>query len=248
MGLDFINRIAKTCVAALLASAVIACSLMAQADSDRAAWNAMMVSPIGALVPLARDPLDDDARQPKVWIRYGRWRYDADDAIHNNIGVTVFQPIDLPLPASELALTAGYVSLSCSMCPPWVTGGASVSSTFWQDGEIGERLSSIGIRADVGGAHYRGSSQTSAVSFASTMVVNFGAPMTETWHFSTTLAPGVGMGRIALADGVHHGIRRTLGGALSLIHRSGLALNVGLQKIMIAHGPTEIGAALGWHP
>jgi len=231
----------------MLVSGVVACGLAAQSDSDRAAWNAMMLSPMGALAPVARDPIDDDARQANVWIRYGRWRYDVDDAIHNNVGVTVFRPIPFPLGSGELSLTGAYVSLSCSMCPSWISGGASLSSTLWQQGEIDEPWSSLGVRADIGGAHYRGSSQTDAGSFAAAAVAGLGVPLILNWHLSATMSPGIGAGRIALADGIHSGTRRTLGAALALIHASGLALNVGIQKIMIAGGPTQVGAGLGWN-
>jgi hypothetical protein len=246
MGLQRGGRITKMSVGALLASGAVACVLSAQSDSDRAAWNAMMLSPVGALAPLARDPIDDDVRQANVWIRYGRWRYDVDDAIHNNIGVTVFRAIPFPLPSTELSLTGAYVSLSCSLCPPWISGGASLSSMLWQQGEVDDRWTSLGVRADIGGAHYRGSSETDAGSFAAAVVAGLGVPLVLNWHLSATMSPGVGLGRIALADGVHSGTRRTLGGALALIHASGFALNVGLQKIMIAGGPIEIGAGLGW--
>lgn len=247
MGLQRVRRITKVLLGALMASGVVACALVAQTDSDRAAWNAMMLSPVGALAPLARDPIDDETRQADVWVRYGRWRYDVDDAIHNTVGVTVSRPIPFPLESTELSLTGAYVSLSCSMCPSWISGGASLSSTLWQQGEIDEPFASLGVRADVGGAHYRGSSQTDAGSFATAVVAGLGVPLILNWHLSATMSPGIGTGRIALADGIHSGTRRTLGAALALIHASGLALNVGWQKVLIAGGPTEVGAALGWN-
>ena len=247
MGLQRVRRITKMLLRAMLASGVVACALVAQSESDRAAWNAMMLSPVGALAPLARDPIDDDTRQANAWLRYGRWRYDVDDAIHNTVGVTVSRPIPFPLASTELSLTGAYVSLSCSMCPSWISGGVSVSSTLVQRGEIDGTFTSLGVRSDVGGAHYRGSSQTDAGSFATAVVAELGVPLILNWHLSVTISPGIGTGRIALADGIHSGTRRTLGAALALIHASGLALNVGMQKVMIAGGPTEVGAALGWN-
>ncbi len=247
MGLELVRRITKMIAGALLASGVVACALAAQSDSDRAPWDAMMLSPLGALAPLARDPIDDDARQPNVWIRYGRWRYDVTDAIHNNIGVTVFKPIPFPLPSTEVSLTGAYVSLSCSLCPSWVSAGGSLSSLLWQQGEIDDVWSSLGVRADIGGAHYRGSSQMDAGSFATAVVAGFGVPLILNWHLSATMSPGIGVGRIALADGIHSGTRRILGAAVALVHESGLALNVGMQRVMIAGGPTEVGAGLGWN-
>lgn len=246
MGLKCGRRITKTLTVTLMASAFVTSVVQAQTLSDRAAWNAMMLSPIGALAPVSRDPLDDDEHQPGVWVRYGRWRYNADDAIHNNVGVSVFHPIPFPLESTELSVTVAYVSLSCSMCPPWISGGVGLSSTVWQAGEIDEQFATLGVRTEVGGAHYRGTSQTEAASLSTAIVGGVGVPLSDSWHISATVSPGIGSGRVALADGVHSGSRPTLGGAVALIHKSGLALNIGMQKVLIAGGPAEIGAALGW--
>jgi len=101
--------------AVVLTAGIIPCALGAQSAADRAAWNAMILSPLGALAPLARAPLDDDVPQSKVWLRYGQWKYDVDDAIHSNIGITVFRR--LPLASTELSLTGASLPLSCASCP-----------------------------------------------------------------------------------------------------------------------------------
>ena len=228
-----------------LASGVIPGAVAAQSASDRAAWDALILSTIGALAPLARDPVDDDARQSNVWLRYGRWRYDVDDAIHNNIGLTVFRR--LPFASSELSLTGAYISLSCATCPSWISGGAGLQSTVWQTGPVDEPSGSVGLRADVGGSRYRGTSQTTAASAAGAVVLGVGLPLTGKSHVSATVSPGIGVGRIALVDGIHSGVRPTLGAALAWIRSSGLTVNLGMQRIVIAGGPTQLGAGIGWN-
>jgi hypothetical protein len=220
-------------------------AVVAQSAGDRAAWDALVLSPVGALAPLARDPVDDDARQSNVWLRYGRWRYDADDVIHNNTGLTVFH--QLPFCTSELSLTGAYLSLSCATCPSWISGGVGLQSTLWQTGGADERSGNIGFRADVGGSRYRGTSQTTAASASGAAVVGAGLPFIGESHLSATVSPGIGAGRIALIDGIHSGTRRTLGAALAWIHASGLTVNLGMQRILIAGGPTELGAGIGWN-
>jgi hypothetical protein len=205
----------------------------------------MILSPIGALAPLVRDPVDDEARQSNVWLRYSRWKYDVNDATHNNTGVTVFRA--LPFASSELSITGAYLSLSCALCPSWISGGASLQSTLWQHGTIEEGSSSVGLRADVGGAHYRGSSETTAASATGAVVVGVGLPLTGHSHLSASVSPGIGVGRIALADGIHSGARRTLGAAIAWIHSSGLAINLGMQRIAMARGPNQVGAGIGWN-
>jgi hypothetical protein len=237
------RRFAAVRATVFLAAGVIPCALAAQSASDRAAWNALILSPIGALAPLARDA-GDDGSESNVWLRYGRWRYDVDDAIHNNTGVTVFR--ELPFASSELSITGAYLSLSCAACPSWVSGGVGLQSSLWQHGSREEGSASVGLRTDVGGAHYRGESQTSAASAASALIVSVGRPFFRESHLSATVSPGFGMGRIALIDGIHNGARPTLGAALAWTFKSGLALNIGMQRIVIAGGPTQLGAGLGW--
>jgi len=230
--------------AVFLTAGIVPCALGAQSAGDRAAWDAMILSPLGALAPLARAPVDDDVPQSKVWLRYGQWKYDVDDAIHNNIGITVFRR--LPLASTELSITGAYLSLSCASCPSWVSGGVSLQSTLWQGGVGEEPFASVGLRTDVGGAHYRGESQTTAASAASELVVGVGRSFIRQSHLSATVSPGFGMGRIALVDGIHNGFRPTLGAALAWTFKSGLGLNIGMQRIIIAGGPTQLGAGLGW--
>jgi len=227
-----------------LASGMIPGAVAAQSANDRAAWDALILSPIGALAPLARDPIDDDARQSNVWLRYGRWRYDVDDAIHNNVGLTVFR--QLPFASSELSVTGAYLSLSCATCPSWVSGGAGLQSTVWQTGAVDERSGSVGLRADVGGSRYRGTSQTTAASAAASVVLGVGLPLIGRSHVSATVSPGIGFGQIALVDGIHSGVRPTLGAALAWIHSSGFTVDLGMQRIVIAGGPTQLGAGIGW--
>ena len=230
-------------VGVFLASGVIPCAVAAQSASDRGAWDALILSPIGSLAPVARDPVDDDAPQSELWLRYGRWRSSARDASHNSTAVTVFRRV--PFANSELSITGAYLSLSCAMCPLWVSGGASLQSTIWQRGDSKERSGSVALRAEVGGAHYRGGSQTTAASAATIVVVGAGLPIGQS-RLSAAVSPGIGVGRIALVDGIHTGTRRTLGAALAWTHSSGVAVNFGMQRIMIAGGPTQLGAGLAW--
>jgi hypothetical protein len=56
--------------------------------SDLAAYNALIVAPVGALPALALD--DGHARPDReaLAVSYGQWRFDIDDAIHHSIGLT----------------------------------------------------------------------------------------------------------------------------------------------------------------
>jgi hypothetical protein len=245
MGQQLVRRVATVWAGALLASGVIPCALVAQSSSDRAARDGLILSPVGALAPLAREPIDeDDDDQSDVWFRYGRWRYDVDDAIHTNIGITVFRRI--PFASSELSLTGAYLSLSCSTCASWVLGGASLQSTLWQRDFLEASSASLALRADVGGAHYLGDIHAAAASAASTLVMSVGLPFIRESHLSAAVSPGFGIGRMYFADRVHGGARPILGAALTWTLSSGVGVNLGMQRIVIAGGPTQVGLGVGW--
>ena len=97
MGRQLFRRVTRIWAGALLASGALPCVVAAQTIGDRAAWDALILSPIGALAPLARDPVDDEARQANVWLRYGRWRYDGNDAVHNNTGINRNRDISISI-------------------------------------------------------------------------------------------------------------------------------------------------------
>ena len=98
----------------------------------------------------------------------------------------------------------------------------------------------------MGGAHYRGEYQTTAASATSAVVFGVGRQFVGQSHLFASISPGIGIGRIALIDGIRTGARRTLGAALAWTHSSGVAVNLGIQRIMVARGPTQMGFGVGW--
>src|SRR5881397_1252943 len=83
-------------------------TLPAQSAADLAAWDGLMLSPFGALPPIASDA--HDAR-PALAIRYGRWGFNGDNAPHNNFGATVAIPLSAA--RSEITATGAYLSFTC---------------------------------------------------------------------------------------------------------------------------------------
>src|SRR5437867_2250129 len=78
-------------------------ALPAQSAADLAAWDGLMLSPFGALPPLARDGQDT---RNALAVRYGRWRFNGDDAPHNNFGATLAMPLSAA--RSEITATGAY--------------------------------------------------------------------------------------------------------------------------------------------
>jgi hypothetical protein len=63
---------------------------------------------------------------------------------------------------------------------------------------------------------------------------------------AVSLMPGVGIGRFSSVDETAYGTRPTLGAALAWSLRSGVVIDMGLQRVYIDGGPTQAGAGLSW--
>jgi hypothetical protein len=239
-----IGRTAVLAGGLLLATATISHTVAAQSAGALGAWDGLMLSPIGALAPIAHDGGEGNARQSDLWLRHGRWRYNVDDAIHNDFGVTLFRR---PRSAStELSFTAAYLSLSCPYCASWLSGGVGLQSTFRRVGAAEGAWRSLAFRADIGGARYLGEGHTTAASAAAAFVVSGGVPFVRRSHLSIALSEGCGIARTAYVEGIDGGMRPTLGAALAWTFHSGFSANVGMERIVLAEAPPQFGMALSW--
>lgn len=218
--------------------------LSAQSAGDLGAWDGLMLSPVGALAPLARDSGEPGSRQSNLWFRHGRWRYNVDDAIHSDFGVTLFRRRGGS--RTELELTGAYLALSCPNCSAWLSGGVGVETTIGRRGSINYPWRTLAVRADIGGARYLGEGHTTAASAALAWVFTAGRPFVAHSHLSFEFSEGFGIGRIAFVDGIDGGWRPILGTALAWTFDSGFGVNLGLQRVVLADAPPQVGVAMSW--
>jgi hypothetical protein len=220
----------------------------AQTASQLGAWDGLMLSPVGALAPLARGPGSADRRSTELSLRYGRWQYNADDAVHNTIGLTLSH--DLGFASAQVALTGAYLLVACSNCSNWRLGGIDLRSTFWnQDfaGETGRPITTgIGLRASVGGARYGGAERSTAGSAAISLPIDFAFPVSKRSEFCASIVPGFGFGRIASTDLVESGYRPMIGVALAWTFTATFGIDLGMQRVVITGGPVQLGAGFAW--
>lgn len=218
----------------------------AQSISQFAAWSALMLSPVGALPAVERDSRQL-SRGWEVDARYGRWRYDIDDAIHDDAGLTLSHAL---AGAVDLSVTGAYLSLSCGTCAGWISGGlqARVPLVNVHVASIGERdvSLSLGLRGDVGLAHYRGEGGANARSISGNVAITLETPAPLGSRLAFAVLPGIGGGRVVSVDLTAQDTRPMLGGTVAWTFRSGLALHAGIQRIVIDGGPSQLGLALSW--
>src|ERR1035437_1523257 len=118
-----------------LAAATLALTLAAwpresaaQSASQLGAWLGLMLSPVGALAPVAVDPREIAHGADVLSLRSGRWRYDVEDAVHDNIGLAWSH--SLGFARTQVTLTGAYGLVECPSCSTLVIGGIDLQSTL----------------------------------------------------------------------------------------------------------------------
>lgn len=221
----------------------------AQSTGDIAAWDALMVTPVGALPPRGHDALFGDSPRTELSFRYGRWRYDIDDAIHNDFGVTVTRAFGVA--HTSLSLTAAYLSLSCGTCSAWMSGGLEARTRLINRRIAGDSSRDVAVSAGVvasgGVARFLGDGHATAGSLAGAASFGVTFPVASS-RVSLTVLPGVGIGRFSSVDEDAYGTRPTLGASAACVLPWGMVADLGIQRIYIDGGPSQIGLGLSWAP
>jgi hypothetical protein len=219
-----------------------------QSAGQLGAWDGLMLSPAGALAPVARDPTDWASGVNEFSVRYGRWRYDADDAVHDNFGLTWTH--SLGFARAQVAITGAYELVECPTCFGWQLAGIDLQSTLWTHDfprASGRPVSAgVRLRVSLGGARYLGSEATTTTSAAVAVPIDIALPFAKTSSLCASIVPGFGFGRIAGPDEVESGLLPMIGGAVAWTITSRFGVDLGVQRIFISGGPTEIGAAFSW--
>ena len=219
----------------------------AQSLSKFAAWDALMLTPVGALPAIERGDAGELSPGWGFAGRYGRWRYDSDDAIHNDAGFSASHALAGRV---DVSLTGAFLSLSCGTCPGWVSGGLQARLPLLQRrlGAVGDDpvTGSIGFRGDVGVAHYLGEGGSNARSISGTAALSLAIPTPLGGRLAVTVLPGIGGGRVVSVDETAQDTLPIIGATVAWIFRAGLAVHAGIQRIVIDGGPSQLGVGLSW--
>lgn len=215
----------------------------AQALGDLAAWDGLVVSPVGA-VPSVVGPQGRDG----IVLRYGRWRYDADDAIHDDVGLTLFRQVGPH--GTRVSVTGGWLSLSCNDCQPWLSGGLDVETPLYarqlagnpQDGVVAE----LSLRLSGGGARYLGDGHAVGYSAAVLLPLSISAPVAGGSRVALGIAAGAGVGRLSSADNDAYGTLRIVGVGARFAFANGIVLEANEQWLALPRAPAQLGLSLGW--
>ena len=222
--------------------------IAAQSAGDLAAWNALVLSPVGAFPLRLSRSLWGDPAHTDMSLRYGRWQYDMDDAIHNDMGVTVGR--QLGAAHTGVSATLAYLSVSCGSCAAWVSGGIDVERALFATSRAPDSAArmraGVGLRASAGAARYLGTGGATASSIAGAATLDLAFAAIWSTQVMISLVPGVGIGRFSSPDETASGARPMLGGTLGWGIGRGVVIGVGVQRVSIDGGPTQAGGNLSW--
>ncbi len=240
-------RYPRAVFAALLCATFASSRLASQSVRDLAAFSSLIVSPIAALPPLANDNGTSTPDRSTFDARYGRWRVDINDAIHDNAGFTFTQRLGST--ATSISASAAYLSLSCQ-CAGWGSAGVSILSQLWSSALPGpqesRRSMHVGLNLAFGGARYAGPGAANAVSASGELELGGSTSFVASSRLSLSVFPGVGVGHYNSADLTGTGTRPMLGAAAAWKFRRGFSIDVGAEQVRLSGGPTQFGAGVSW--
>lgn len=241
-------RLLRTCVGIGAFLILAASPLQAQTSRQIGAWDALMLTPVGALTPTTHDPGDVPAGAQEIALRYGRWRYDADDAIHDNAGVTWSRRLGFA--HATVAATVGYSLTECRGCNGWINLGVDLrSEPLHRDvGTAFDRPITVGLglRGTIGEAVFRGPGSVTATSLALLVPFDASVPITRSSRLITTMVAGLGYGRIVSTRVAEAAVLPVIGGSVGWTITSQLAINLGWQQVLLVNTPSQFGLAISW--
>ena len=238
-------RLTLPAVAALLVGAA---PLQAQTGKQLAAWDALMLTPVGALTPTAHDPAPVAAGAQEIAVRYGRWKFDADDAIHDNVGFMWSR--HLAFLHSTFSAVAGYAMIECHSCDGWVMGGADLRTELWHGdvAEIVDRPVTVGagLRVAAGSAAYRGTGTGFASSLSAVVPLDASVPIGRSSRLLTSFVTGLGYGSLSGETTRSAAVLPIVGWSLAFFPGTHLGFNAGWQRVLLVNTPSQFGVALSW--
>ena len=204
-----------------------------------------MVSPMGAFIPTEGGATTEASRN-SLALRFGRWRYNADDAAHETYGLTYARAVGS---RSRASVTAAYVYVACVDCGGWGAWGVDFESRLLQvEGRQSLRraATNVGVRISAGGAGLRGPPHSIARTAALELPVGVRVHYRASHDVRVSLSPGVGYGNMWGPSGSDGGVLSMLGITVGSDLTSSLGMELGAHRVFIAGGPLDLGVSFAW--
>lgn len=232
---------------------LVASAASAQTAQNVAAYQSLLLTPVGALPPTATSSMTGVVQNGVQFaLRYGYVSNDNSGVSFNNVGATAILPMGL---GTTVSLTGGITApTSCGGCTAGVLlgvgGDARLTEMALGTGRDGSRII-FSLNGDVGFSNpklvTRNTMASGAVGLPIALVS--GGPA-NTMHFAPFVTPAFGFGRrevsvVTGSNATDSGTRFMLGAGILLYNQaSNVSFDLGAQHIAIAGGQTQIGLGL----
>lgn len=225
-----------------VAGLLVAAPLHAQVSSDDvSAYRALMLTPIGALPPIATSTIVGEVQSGAAFaLRYGYYGGGESLSSHNNFGATAILPLGL---GSTLSLTGGVGSGQGSN-GLMLSAGADTRITEMPFGSGADsRRLAIGVNGELGYGKPTGEHVIAgAVGLPFSLIP--GRMARDAMRIVPWVTPAFGFGneKFDNFDQTFSGSRFMLGGGLGLYNpASSVAFSVGVQYVSIQNAQLQVG-------
>ena len=217
---------------------------------DFAAYTAMMFTPIGSFAPMSAGPAKGaEIGRNSVALRVSNYKEKgATDGVMA-IGGSYITKV------GTNAVVNGTVGISmpgCTDCESVMMLGADVISPLWAQPATAENNMAItaNLQGSLGLGRQGGDVSSTAMSLSVGVPVGIAMEQANKSRISLFLTPGFGFGRLSQSSGgesvSESGTRPFFGLGGEWTSPAGWALHLGIQKVMIDNGPTNLGAGFNY--
>jgi hypothetical protein len=233
----------------LVFGAAAAAAQATQQDiNNGAAYDALLLTPPGAVAPLATSTIVDQRQQGAVFaIRYGYVPTNGGVGF-NNLAATAVLPMGL---GATVSLTGGTTIPTCqsniSGCSPGLMLGAGGDMRLAALGTAPATRIVVAVNGELGYGKPRNVDHEFSGSVGLPVSLIFNGDPTQGLRIVPFVTPAFGFGNeeIDSGSGSQSGQRVMIGGGVALTNpTSNVAATLGFQKIVIDGGKTQVGVSI----
>ena len=209
---------------------------------DSFAAGALLGTPIGAFSPMSAGPMKGKAAGSSAALRLARYKPTGGTDI-TNIGGSYMRQ------AGTNAVVGGTVGYgTCDGCDGNLMLGVDLTSPLWAQPSTAENSMafSFNLQGSAGYSTVTGDADVSAMSAAVSLPLGMTMQQSNNGSIALFVTPGFGWGSLDVAGLSESGTRPFFGAGAAWTAPAGWALHLGMQKVIIEDGATNIGAGFNW--
>jgi len=238
----------STGLMAVAATSPLAAQVSSSDINNAAAYGALLLTPPGAVAPIATSTILDQRQQGVVFaIRYGY--VPTNGAVgFNNLGATAVLPVT---PEATVSLTGGTTIPTCSSntvgCSPGLMLGVGGDMRLAALGTAPATRITVSVNGELGYGKPRNVDHEFSGMVGLPIALLFNGDPTQGLRIVPWITPAFGFGNEQISSGAPSasGQRAMIGGGIALTNGlSNIGASLGVQRIIITNGKTMVGLSI----